>query len=276
MELFGCQTCENCYHAECMTPSLDPSDVPTFWFCPHCVEREWHIPPESPTSYFTPFSCPTQIDPPSNSTSNISQTASAVARSQSGYFSPNPIAQYPQTPKQSSDGNSEEARKRSKPSEANPISKTNQLDSHPSDTAPKRRKIGRPRKTTYSPPRYSPRKKSKYSAFSSEVDKALAVIHSELEAASHIGRSENNLQEKIQALEQQLRIQDGQLSLTTRELEFARKELSCARLKANCLESDKAQCKKQVAELKGMVEKKDAELNDWRKKLRSLVGNSLD
>ncbi|KAH6677339.1 hypothetical protein B0J14DRAFT_340448 [Halenospora varia] len=42
--LFSCSTCENCYHAECMTPSLSPDDVPRFWFCPHCVERGNHVP----------------------------------------------------------------------------------------------------------------------------------------------------------------------------------------------------------------------------------------
>ena len=57
MELFECQTCDNCYHAECMSPTLEPSEVPGFWFCPHCVDRELHIPPYSPiTHYFTPVS----------------------------------------------------------------------------------------------------------------------------------------------------------------------------------------------------------------------------
>jgi len=59
MELFPCQTCSTSYHANCMVPSLTSSDVPSFWFCPHCVDNELHIPPGSPRSdYITPVSLP--------------------------------------------------------------------------------------------------------------------------------------------------------------------------------------------------------------------------
>jgi len=68
MQLFECQTCENCYHANCMKPGLDPTNVPTFWFCPHCVEKEFNIPTTSPD---TMSIMPT---PPSNSTPEASST----------------------------------------------------------------------------------------------------------------------------------------------------------------------------------------------------------
>lgn len=116
---------------------------------------------------------------------------------------------------------------------------------------------------------YSPsRKKSKYSTFSVDVDKALAVIHKELEKAAHTGKAEDGFQDKIQALEQQLKLKDGQIQLGIKELEFAKRQ----RGETSLLEAENRRLKEENAKLVNLVEKKDAELRDWRTKLRNMIG----
>jgi hypothetical protein len=134
-------------------------------------------------------------------------------------------------------------------------------------TVPYKGITGRQRRA-YSPPR----KKSKYSAFSAEVDKALAVIHKELEKAAHMGRAEGGFQDTIQALEQQLKLKDGQIQLGIKELEFAKRQ----RGESNLLEAENKTLKEENAKLVVLVDRKDAELKDWRAKLRNMIGSELD
>jgi hypothetical protein len=146
------------------------------------------------------------------------------------------------------------------------------------------KKPGRPR---YSSP---PRKKSKYSAFSKEVDKALSVIYGELETAAGYGKSEGNLESQVQALEQQLKMQEQQLKmqeqqlkmqeqqmlLTSRELEFARKELAKDREESAVLKVDNFEIREENMRLKELVDRKENELKEWRAKLRSMIGTELE
>jgi hypothetical protein len=134
-------------------------------------------------------------------------------------------------------------------------------------TLPHKGSNGRSRRS-HSPPR----KKSKYSAFSVDVDKALTIIHKELEKASQLGRSEGSLQDKIQALEQQLKLKDGQIQLGIKELEFAKRKHG----ESSLLEAENKQLKEQNVKLVNLVERKDAELKDWRSKLRTLIGNDSE
>jgi len=266
MELFPCQTCDNCYHAECMTPTLEPNDVPGVWFCPHCVERELHIPPDSPTThYFTPVSPAPPFHSPSSPASSKTQANSI------SIHTPRPLNEV--SHKRVADATNVEEQPRT--GQAQAISGQNdqaqvspQIYEAPSaKTLPPKSSAGRQR-SSYSPPR----KKSKYSAFSVNVDKALTVIHKELEKAAQIGRAEGGLQDKIHALEQQLKLKDGQIQLGVKELEFAKRKHG----ESSLLEAENKQLKEQNAKLVSLVEKKDAELKDWRSKLRTMIGNDLE
>jgi hypothetical protein len=261
MELFGCQTCENCYHAECMTPSPDPDDLPTFWFCPHCVDRELHIPPvPSPTTYFTP-PLPGPVSP---------VNATKVARPIENEAPADALALSNALQGVTRNIEPSEDVRKERPEKPTTQDQSTTARLSAPDNLQTRGKIRRT-KNSYSPPR----KKSKYSAFSSEVDKALSVIHRELEKAAQVGRSEENFEDKIKDLEQRLRIQDGQMLLTTRELELAQRNLAAEHRHSEVLRSEHAQYKDEVMGLREAVEKKDAELRDWRAKLRSMMGNDL-
>ena len=250
MELFGCQTCESAYHAECMTPSLDPDIVPNFWFCPHCVDKELHIPPSLPDiDELSPISTRDQHNshsgdtPKTNSVTETTVTGQSPAISQVTEQSYTPIM----NTGQSSIPKNQVLR------EQQP---TTQHKPGPRDQAPQRKGKAATAKKSSSPPR----KKSKYSSFSANVDKALSVIYSELETAAQNGRSEDGLQEKIKALEQQLKVQEG-------EIQLARNERANEHLKNERLN-------REIAHLKEEVEKKDAELRDWQAKLKTLMGGS--
>jgi hypothetical protein len=130
-------------------------------------------------------------------------------------------------------------------------------------------------KRSYSPPR----KKSKYSAFSAEVDKALAVIQKELEVAAQIGKSEDSLRDAIEGLEQQLKLKDSQIQLTSRELELAKIKLcdnGAGAVGLTALKDENSQLREENAKLKEIVVSKDAELKNWRAKLKSMMGSDLE
>ncbi|KAH8745631.1 hypothetical protein BGZ57DRAFT_960347 [Hyaloscypha finlandica] len=258
MELFECQTCDNCYHATCMSPSLPPNEVPGFWFCPHCVDRELHIPPSSPRlHYFTPVSPQrSSLAAGTPKTPGISATSSTVSSLKRPAATSN-------TEEPAISGQSQAIPEQNFQSQAPP----QPAGTHSSKPLSHKGNNSRQRRS-YSPPR----KKSKYSTFSAEVDKALTVIHRELEKAAHMGRAEGGLQDKIQALEQQLKLKDGQIQLGIKELEFAKRQ----RGESSLLEAENRRLKEENAKLVGLVERKDAELKDWRAKLRNMIGSELD
>jgi len=269
MELFGCQTCENCYHAECMSPTLGPRDVPDFWFCPHCVDRDWHIPPmPSPSTYFTPISPPTPRPQSPDVTSNTrlksrnteveSQSNSALPATKR-HVGPN------KGPGENKRGRTAADSAKSMGNEQSTTVRLSVPESHGYSEKPQR-----PKRSS-SPPR----KKSKYSAFSSEVDKALSVIHSELEKVGQVGKSEGHLQDKIKDLELRLRVKDNEIVLSSRELALSRKNLAVEHCQSERLQSENTQYKEEVVKLREALETKDAELRDWRAKLRSMMGNDL-
>lgn len=269
MELFGCQTCETCYHASCMSPTLEPDDVPTFWFCPHCVDRELHIPPDPPSTYYTP------ISPQPSAQAHPSPSSAALARNEITIAAQN--ASTTGSEQHGADGSNSKRKSEGQMQDieasmlkVRAVSRSLDPKIPIARNEPKVRSkgnTGRPRRS-YSPPR----KRSKYSAFSSEVDKALAVIHKELEAAAQNSRSEDSLRERIQTLEQELRLKDGQILLTSRELELARQNGG----DSTRLGVENRELKEQNDRLKELVEKKDAELRDWRSKLKTMLGNDMD
>jgi hypothetical protein len=258
MELFECQTCDSCYHADCMSPTLPPSEVPGFWFCPHCVDRELHIPPNSPTThYFTPVSPAPPFPSP-----NSPISSRTTARSSLSQTLKRPVA-IPDVEEQVESGQIQVS-----PGTTSKVQAPSQLaETHSTKTLHQKGTTGRQRRS-YSPPR----KKSKYSAFSADVDKALTVIHKELEKAAHMGRAEGGLQDKIQALEQQLKLKDGQIQLGIKGLEFAKRQ----RGESSLLEAENRKLKEENAKLVNLVERKDAELKDWRTRLRIMIGSELD
>jgi hypothetical protein len=254
MNLFGCQTCETCYHANCMSPTLGPDDVPTFWFCPHCVDRQFHIPLDTA---MIPAPLPQSAE--SLVSSSIFGQAATIAP-QSQVIEPNTSR------KAEGQMISIAGSKQKLHSIARGLSPSRTETSKDTIAGSTKKTSGRPR-TTHSPPR----KRSKYSAYSSEVDKALAVIHKELESAAQIGRSESSLRERIRTLEQELRLKDGQIQLATRELEMARRNGD-----TSTLEAEVKHFKEQNDSLKILVESKDSELRDWRMKLKNLLGDDAN
>jgi len=253
--LFACTTCETSYHSRCMTPSLDPNEVPAFWFCPHCVNNELHIPPSMNDEHFfapLPSSLPS-YPLESTPTSESFNTQITMSRHQEppvyGEKSKQPIRQQPTPPG---------------PAPPSPVKPPAKSQETPQSSIPTtQKKQGRQRNSS------PPRKKSKYSAFSKEVDKALSVIYNELETAAGYGRSEGNLESKVQALEQQLKMQEGQMMLSSKELEVARKELAREREQGQALKMENEM-------LRALVDRKENELKEWRKKLRSMIGSELE
>lgn len=68
--------------------------------------------------------------------------------------------------------------------------------------------------------------------------------------------------------QQELRFKDGQISLAHRELELARRNGGTS----SGLKAENELLKAQISMLNGLVENRDAELNDWRARLKSLIG----
>jgi len=66
-----------------------------------------------------------------------------------------------------------------------------------------------------------------------------------------------------------LKLKDGQIQLGIKELEFAKRKYG----ESSLLEAENKQLKEQNVKL---VERKDAELKDWRSKLRTLIGNDSE
>jgi len=266
MELFPCQTCENCYHANCMSPSLEAMDVPGFWFCPHCVERELHIPLDSPTThYFTPVSPAPGFPSPSS----LASSNTLVNSTSNSTLHPSNNISHKRAADPSNEG--DQVGKGRPPVISDQNNRTHassqMVQSRSAKTVPAESGAGHPRRS-YSPPR----KKSKYSSFSVDVDKALTVIHRELEKAAQIGRSEGGLQDKIHELEQQLKLKDGQIQLGIKELEFAKRKHG----ESSLFEAENKQLREQNTKLLSLVEKKDSELKDWRLKLKEMIGNGLE
>lgn len=260
MELFNCQTCENSYHAHCMTPSLDPSQVPSFWFCPHCVDRELHIPDSLAQTLDSapPYPSPNSLVESPEKASGLSDPVASIQAANLGR--PPTVADTPPT-------------KLTRPLEniSNPKPATKSRP-HPTDAShdPRAKKLGRARQS------FSPvRKKSKYSTFSAEVDKALSILYSELETAARYGKSEDNLQTKVQDLEQTLRLQEGKMKLSSRELEILRKKLADKHSESTRLMSENVGYKEEIRKLHEIVELKDRELRSWQIKLRTMMGSEL-
>tara|TARA_R110002060_G_scaffold25630_1_gene35130 strand:+ start:825 stop:1040 length:216 start_codon:yes stop_codon:yes gene_type:complete len=69
-------------------------------------------------------------------------------------------------------------------------------------------------------------------------------------------------------LQQELRLKDGQITLAQRELELAKRNGgTSAGLKA-----ENEQLKAQISRLNSLLDGKDAELRDWRARLKSMIG----
>lgn len=66
-----------------------------------------------------------------------------------------------------------------------------------------------------------------------------------------------------------MKLKDGQIQLGIKELEFAKRKYG----ESSLLEAENKQLKEQNVKL---VERKDAELKDWRSKLRTLIGNDSE
>lgn len=264
MQLFGCQTCENCYHAGCMTPELETEEVPTFWFCPHCVDRDMHIPTDSLASDY--------LTPATSASSLLGQGIAFQQASDSlGPANDMEHRDSPDTAQASKTANKRPATLQT--SSEKSLSEGAQSIPHIEHIEHRAaREIASNSKRSFSPPR----KKSKYSAFSVEVDKALSILYAELETAAHVGKSKEDLQSKLKTLGQQLKMQEGQIMLANREVEQLRSQLELLRGEPEHLKDQNTELLKKVANLQQLVEKKDSELRDWQTKLRNMMGNVIN
>lgn len=242
-----------------MTPTPAADAIPEFWFCPHCTDNGFHIPPAG-------FPATKQVaaqdletfdmiysQTPSKSVSDFSELAGKGINH--GY--PTPPTPVVPTISTNSSGHSQTASSMQPPT----VSINHSNENLPSN------KRSRP-----SNGKLSAKKKSKYSAYSSEVDKALSIIHSELEVAADVRRSETELQDKIKSLEQQLKLQDGQMTLLKREFELSKRALDVEKFKVNRLNGQSTRSSPEVAQLKEQLAKKDEELAAWKEKLKALMG----
>jgi hypothetical protein len=277
LELFACQTCENCYHAECLSPSLVPEQIPKYYFCPHCVDRNWHVPPSSEeVNYLTPYSIaagvlgipPAVLEPTSRKVNNATGVDLTLVDGQATICNADTTSMANYSHEQGHKQASEAMQ-----AVAKAAAKSRQHSSHsPSNPNPSPRAKPRRSKRSTSPPR----KKSKYSSFSIEVDKALAVLYSELETAAQHGRSEGNLQTKVQDLEQKLKLQEGQMMLSHREMELMNSKLGTVQEESGRLRKENARLEAEAKASSEMMQKKDNELKDWRMKLRTMMGSELE
>ena len=273
--LVGCQTCETCYHPSCMSPSLDPNEVPAFWFCPHCVGNDFHIPSGvTEKQRFAPPQCECAF--PMNSSPSAPSTNINLATDMPFVMDTGVSAfDNSQEPSEIAQRNDEHPSTFQQPTPPTQESSPTKFRARPQKTVdlssrPRHNKATRPKN---GPP---PHKKSKYSALSKDIDKALSVIYSERETAAGYNKSEHNLESKVPALEQQLKMQCGQMRLTSRELELARSELAKEREEMAVMKVDDFELRQEIARLKEELQRKEDELKDWRLKLRSMIGTGLE
>jgi archaellum component FlaC len=167
-------------------------------------------------------------------------------------------------------------------------SKPQQEVTHP----PKSKKHTRPHSPAPQPHR---KRKSKYSPYTPEVEKALSVITAELEKNSRTSASTLSLENTIQTLEQRLRMRDQEIVLLKRERDGLKSEAEGLRKE---VEKGKGEVKRvegvlddvrrdRVAEIRkrmaveeerdGLrlrVEELEREGREWKGRLRELVGGS--
>ncbi|CZT00275.1 hypothetical protein WAI453_012663 [Rhynchosporium graminicola] len=266
MELFQCQTCSTSYHASCMSPTISPSEVPDFWFCPHCVDRELHIPQPVSTIEFDPAPVLT----PSGSFSDATQTRnSSLAQSappRPENYECTSIVNFDALAPDSVPVKSSQSYPSTEILAPPAIPSIRGKESEQKLSIATTAKVNTRRaRRSYSPPR----KKSKYSSFSSDVDKALTVIYKELESSAKVGKAEAELRDKIRILEQEVKLKDGQITLGARELEISKR--SGGDLAALRIENEELKLK--VRKLDELVESKDTELRDWRDRLKLMIGD---
>ncbi|KAG9237887.1 hypothetical protein BJ875DRAFT_492978 [Amylocarpus encephaloides] len=302
-ELYECQTCENCYHSECMT---DPAETPKFWFCPHCVVREYNVPPKPcPTSYFSPrvedkrrtgYFSPEILDGRSSasqagevsSTLGIGQAKRTRNGENSTFEFENTIGKSPVTSvviptgvsgsQPHTTASNPHTHYPTPPSIPSVLPDSTPL---PPPPAPTTFEPSGTRPRSSSPPQHPPHKKrkSKYSPFTPEIEKALSVITNELERATRSSSSSLSLKQEIESLERRVRMQDGQINLYTREIEVVRGKLKSEVERRERLEMERGDGRVRVLEdenraLRERVGELEREGRDWRSRLRELAGGS--
>lgn len=228
-----------------MTPA--PESTPTLWFCPSCTNRDWHLPTELSTTTVADLS-PESMEVTGHDETMESQLDKRSPVKRSANLQPSSKRKF-----------------------------TSNIDralygAYASNSKPKPSHIVPPIPHTRPQKQQSiPRKKSKYSSFTTEVDEALATIHKELEVAASLGKREEALQDKIRALEQELKLKDGQVVLFEKELEFIKRSdtvLEGKRLKSENekLREDNERLRAELAAL----ERRDRERGDERVKRSGL------
>lgn len=267
-QLFGCQTCNMSCHADCMTTSPLSGTASDYWFCPHCIDNGFHVPPVAPVTVesraveATIVSDNAKTAAPLRPTKSISDFEECVSKA--------PRDRETRVGSLSKTVSTSYTEQGSLPDSATIVEEHSLVEPKGSVLSSVSVSASQKRERTTSG-KGTAKKRSKYSAYSSEVDKALATIRAELEVAADVRRSEEQLHERIKSLEQQLKLQDGQIALLKREADLSKRALEVEKFKLDRL-SQSIESSNEVVKLKELLVNRDNELASWKEKLKALVG----
>lgn len=127
-------------------------------------------------------------------------------------------------------------------------------------------------------------RKSRYSNFLPEVDSAISIIYRELESTADLRSQLVDTQTELRTLSQELRIRDNQLLLANKmsaskqalEAEVAKLKAELASKSTSSGEVDYlkegyARLEAEIRDLRGQLQQKNKEKDEWRDKLRQLI-----
>jgi chromosome segregation ATPase len=165
-------------------------------------------------------------------------------------------------------------------------SSVNTIQKEPSKQLPKPNKHARAHSPAPAPHR---KRKSKYSPYTPEVEKALSVISAELEKTSKSSSSMTALETTIQSLEQRLRMRDQEVVLLQKERAALKVEVEKGKAEVKKVErvldgvrrNRVDQIRKTMAaeeerdNLREKVQRLEKEGKEWKERLRELVGGEM-
>jgi len=120
-----------------------------------------------------------------------------------------------------------------------------------------------------------PRKRYKYSDVPADIENALDLLQNHIFSISHARKSQVDVDEKAQVLEQKLKIQEGEMYLCRQELETVKQNLSIELSNMEMVKAENAELRKQVEELRAMGQKKEDQMKNWQSLLRGVVGAEI-
>ncbi|KAK4941822.1 hypothetical protein LTR10_018298 [Elasticomyces elasticus] len=256
--LVNCNTCRLAYHKTCLAADACTYEDQDRWYCPICVSRNWHIFPPSPPA--SPLLAP----------ATASTSASDVVRE--------PVYRRILRPPPTAHA---ETRPPSRPPMLVPA-----LSALPTSTAlpsSPLRSGGQPLGQATTQPRKGGR--SRYSTLRPDVESAISTIYGELELSRSLSGDVARLQQDLEAARREIEVLRKELTVTRREAEMARYSAEAydqlwqenERYKER--DQGRGSLQEKVEELttelnaaKEAIVSKDAMLDEWKTKLKGLLG----